>query len=91
MNIERSVTRLGDLLDFWQVLKPLATINLPKYSTFLGNFCKNVEIYHFTSEIILGPPLKTFGDFFLVTLIERFVCGELVDNGIFYHYPSFQD
>ena len=32
-------------------LKPLATINLPKFSTFLGNFCKRVKIYHFPSEI----------------------------------------
>ena len=33
-------------------LKPLTTINLPKSSTFLGNFCKGVKIYHFSSEII---------------------------------------
>ena len=46
------VTRLGDLLDFGQVLKPLATINLPKSPTFLGNFCKGVKIYHFSCEII---------------------------------------
>ena len=34
--------------------KPLATIYLPKSPTFLGNFCKDVKIYHFSSEIILG-------------------------------------
>ena len=34
--------------------KPLATISLPKYLTFLGNFCKGVKIYHFSSEIIFG-------------------------------------
>ena len=38
-------------------LKPLATINLPKSPTFLGNFCKGVKIYHFTSEIIFGQLL----------------------------------
>ena len=48
--------------------KPLATINLPKSLTFLGNFCKRVKIYHFTSEIIFGQLLKTFGNFLLVTL-----------------------
>ena len=48
-----SVTRLGDLLDFGNFLKPLATINLPKSLTFLGNFCKGVKIYHFSIEIIL--------------------------------------
>ena len=62
------VTRLGDLLDFGQLLKPLAAINLPKTSPFLGNFCKGVKIYHFSREIVFGQLLWTFGDFFLVTL-----------------------
>ena len=48
---DNNVTRLGDLLDF---LKPLATINLPKSPTFFGNFCKGVQIYHFSSEIIFS-------------------------------------
>ena len=34
--------------------KPLATINLPKSPTFLGNFCKGVKIFNFSSEIIFG-------------------------------------
>ena len=34
-----------------QLFKALATINLPKTCTFLGNFCKRVKIYHFPSEI----------------------------------------
>ena len=63
-----SVTRLGDFLHFEQVLKPLAKVNLPKSLTFLGNFCKGVKIYHFSSEIIFGQLLQTFGNFFLVTL-----------------------
>ena len=49
---------------------PLATIDLPKSPTFLGNLCKGVEIYHFSSKIIFGQVLWTFGDFFLVTLVE---------------------
>ena len=32
-------------------LTPFATIKLPKSPTFLGNFCKGVKIYHFSSEI----------------------------------------
>ena len=40
-------------------LKPLSTINLPKSSTFLGNFCKGVKIFHFISEIIFGQLLLT--------------------------------
>ena len=53
-----SVTRLGNFL------KPLPTINLLKSSTFLGNFCNDVQIYHFSSEIIFGHLLMTFSDFF---------------------------
>ena len=49
-----SVTRLGDLLDFGNFLKPLATINWPKSPTFLVNFCKGVKIYLFSSESIFG-------------------------------------
>ena len=33
-------------------LKPFATINLHKSPIFLGNFCKGVKIYNFSSEII---------------------------------------
>ena len=38
-------------------LKALATINLPKSLTFLGNFCEGVKIYHFSIEIIFGQLL----------------------------------
>ena len=51
--------------------KPLATISLPKSLTFLGNFCKGVSIYQFSSEIIFGQLLQTFGDFYLVTLLHN--------------------
>ena len=39
---------------FGNFLKPFTRINLPKYPTFLGNFCKGAKTYHFSSEIILG-------------------------------------
>ena len=45
------------------LLKPLATINLPKSSTFLGIFCKGVKIYHFWATFI------DFWQFFQVTLV----------------------
>ena len=48
-----SVTRLGDLLDFGQLFKPLAIIKLPKSSTFLRKFCKVVKIYHFLLKSFL--------------------------------------
>ena len=37
--------------------KPVATIILPKSPTILGNFCKDVEIFNFASEIIFGQIL----------------------------------
>ena len=49
--------------------KPEATIILPKLPTLLGNFCKGVKIIHFYIEIIFGQLLKTFGNFYLVTLL----------------------
>ena len=39
------------------IVTRLATINLPKSLTFLGNFYKGVKIYYFSSEIIFGQPL----------------------------------
>ena len=62
--IRTSVTRLGDLLDFGQLFKPLATINLPKSLTFLGNFCVGDKIYHFSSEIIFGNFYRHLAIFF---------------------------
>ena len=52
-----NVTRLGDFFNFGPLLKPLATIILPKSPTFLGNFSKVVKIYHFSSKIIFGQLL----------------------------------
>ena len=52
------MTILGNLLDFWQQLV------LSKSPTFLGNFCKGVKIYHFSTDIIFRQLLLTFGEFF---------------------------
>ena len=59
-----SVTRFGDFLHFGNFLKALATINLPKSPTFLGNFCEGVKIYHFSSEIIFGNFCRYLAIFF---------------------------
>ena len=76
--VAASVTRLGDFLHFGQLLTPLATINLPKSPTFLGNFCKGVKIYHLSSEINFGQLLLTFGNFYLVTLVAALTnCSKL--------------
>ena len=45
-------------IGLWATFQSLcATINLPKYPTFLGNFCKGVKIFNFSSEIIFGQLL----------------------------------
>ena len=48
--------------------KPVATIIVPKLSTFRAIFCKGVNISHFSNEIIFGQLLQTFGNLILVTL-----------------------
>ena len=43
---------------------PVATIILPKSPTLLGHFYKAVKIIHFSSQIIFGQLLLTFGVFY---------------------------
>ena len=55
-----------DWVNYWPLgnfIKPLAKINLPKLPTFLGNFCRGVKIYHFSSDIIFWA---TFIDNWLI-------------------------
>jgi len=52
-----SVTRLGDFLHFGQLFKAFGNNYLAQSFTFLGNFCKGVKIYHFSSEIIFSQLL----------------------------------
>ena len=68
-NQPTSVTRLGNLLHFGQFVKATwKQLICPNPPTLLGNFCKGVKIYPFSSQIIFGQLLQTFGDVFLVTL-----------------------
>ena len=69
-----SVTRLGDFLDFGQLFKPFCCNYFAQIAHILGNFCKGVKIHHFSSEIIFGQLLLTFGDFSLVTLTVDQIC-----------------
>ena len=51
---------LPDFAMYWTLgnfSKPVATISLPKPPTFLGNFCKGVKMFHFSSELIFGQLL----------------------------------
>ena len=61
--------QIGRFFGPGQLFEAMGIINLPKSLTFLGNFCKGVKIFNFSSEIIFGQLLKTFGDFLLVTLV----------------------
>ena len=59
-----SVTRLGNFCTLGNHSKLVATTILHKLPTLLGNFCKGCQNYSFSSEIIFGELLLTFGDFF---------------------------
>ena len=52
--------------------KPLASINMPKSFTFLGNFCWGVKSYHFSCEIIFGQLLWIFGNLFWSYWMDTF-------------------
>ena len=43
--------------------QPVATIILPKSPTFLGNFCKGVKIFLFSSKIIFGQLYRHLATF----------------------------
>ena len=58
-----SVTRLGDWT-FGHFLKSLATINLPKSPTFLGNYCKGVKSIIFLVKSHLGNFYRNLAIFF---------------------------
>ena len=61
--------QIGRFTGLWATFQSLwQPFILPKSPTFLVNFRKGVKIYHFSSAIIFGQLLSTFGDFFLVTL-----------------------
>ena len=60
--------------------KPVVIIILSKSSIIIGNFCKGVKIFLFSSGIIFGQLLKTFGDFLLVTLTKVERCARQKDR-----------
>ena len=63
--------RIGRFIELWATFQSLwQQLHLPKSLKFLGNFCKGVKIFNFSSEISSGQLLQTFGDFLLVTLLQ---------------------
>ena len=65
------VTILGDLLDFGQLFKVCGNNYLPQIAYILGNFCKGVKIYHFSSEIIFGQLFRQLATFYWLGLLFR--------------------
>ena len=51
------MTRLGDLVPFGQLFKACGNNYFAQIAHILGKFCKLVEIFHFSSEIIFGELL----------------------------------
>ena len=61
--------QIGRFIGLWATFSSLwQQLVLPKSTTFFGNFCKCVQKYYFSTEIIFGQLLQTIGDFSLVTL-----------------------
>ena len=52
-----SVTRSGDFLHLWQLFKACGNNYFAQIAHSLDNYCKGVEIVHFTSGIIFGQLL----------------------------------
>ena len=63
------LTRLSNFLHFQQLLKACGNNYFAPIVHILVNFCKGVKIVQFSSEIIFGQLLSTFGEFLLVTLM----------------------
>ena len=61
------MTRLGDLLHFWQLFKACDNNYFAQITHILGKLCKVVKIFNFSSEIIFWQLFLVFGDFLLVT------------------------
>ena len=58
--IDRTCSMWPDWTIYWTLAnfsKPMATVHLPKSPTFLGNLCKGVKTFNFSSEIIFGQLL----------------------------------
>ena len=62
------MTRFSDLSYIGQLFIAHGNNYIAEITNTLGNFCKGVEIFHYTTEILLGNIYRHFGDFLLVTL-----------------------
>ena len=77
------------VVDKWSACLPCTpTINLPNYPTFLGNFCKGVKIFNFSSEIIFGHIWKFFEWFLKLKFIVQDLVRSTKSNMI---WPDLHD
>ena len=67
--------------------KHLATINLPKSPTFLGNFCKGVKLFNFSSEIFYRH-LATFGTVEVAFVADASILQLEFSRRIFFNVPN---
>ena len=65
------MTRLADLWHFGLLFKACGKTYFAQIPHIFGNFCKGFKIFHFSSQIVFGHLLQTFGDFLLVTLADN--------------------
>ena len=78
------MTRLGDLLHFWQLFKACDNNYFAQITHILGKLWKVVKIFNFSSEIIFWQLFLVFGDFLLVTLLICVFC-YLLHKWLYHH------
>ena len=61
--------QIGRFIALWETFQSLWNNYYAQIAHILSNFWKVVKICHFSSEIIFGQLLYTFGNILLVTLI----------------------
>ena len=82
-----------DWLIYWTLdnfSKPLATINLPKSLTLLGNFWKGVKIYHFLVESFLGNFYRHMAIFFWSHWLRSTTFLGCHSTEVFHSFQSFK-
>ena len=69
-----SMTRLGDLLHFGQLFKACGNNYFAQITHILGNFCRGVKNFHFSSRIILGNFYRHWAIFYWSHCRDHYFC-----------------
>ena len=83
------MTRLGDLLHFGQLFEACGNNYFAQIAHILGNYCKDVKIFHFLMKSFLGNFYR-LGEFLLVTLVAMWVGVVEVGTGVSVIFKTFQ-